>query len=255
VDLGAGELEQRSGLVRYRSGTRPALNWFKPVWHPWLGTGLGWGQERTGDQLRFNTPGWGDSGPDHTGFGDVWSEESGMSQTTAVYLDGELADRRTGSTAYVWDAPAEERAYTVVTDTALDPARWPTATEGHTEWTFRSARTPADRRTVLPLINLGFDLGTDLAGTVRDGRVPVRIHAGYVRDAAGTGTLGGGTLDVSYDEGASWRKVPLDEAGPAAWRGTLHVPEGAPSVSLRASARDDRGGSVVQEIVRAVTVR
>ncbi|MER5294986.1 S8 family serine peptidase [Streptomyces pharetrae] len=255
VDLGAGELEQRSGLVRYRSGTGPALNWFKPVWHPWLGTGLGWGQERTGDQLRFNTPGWGDSGPDHTGFGDVWSEESGMSQTTAVYLDGELVDRRTGSTAYVWDAPAEERAYTVVTDTALDPARWPTATEGHTEWTFRSARTPADRRTVLPLVNLGFDLGTDLAGTVRDGRVPVRIHAEYVRGAAGTGTLGGGTLDVSYDEGASWRTVPLGEAGPAAWRGTLHVPEGAPSVSLRASARDDRGGSVVQEIVRAVTVR
>ncbi|AIR98248.1 S8 family serine peptidase [Streptomyces glaucescens] len=255
VDLGAGELEQRSGLVRYRGGTRPALDWFKPVWHPWLGTGLGWGQERTGGRLSFNTPGWGDSGPDHTGFGDVWSEESGMSQTTAVYLDGELVDRRTGSTAYVGDAPAEERTYTVVTDTALDPARWPAATEGHTEWTFRSAGTPEDRRTVLPLINLGFGLGTDLAGTVPEGRLPVRVHAEYVRGAAGTGTLGGGTLDVSYDEGVTWREVPLGEAGPAAWRGTLHVPEGAASVSLRASARDDRGGSVVQEIVRAVTVR
>ncbi|HZF89681.1 S8 family serine peptidase [Streptomyces sp.] len=255
VDLGDGELEQRGGLVRYEGGTRPALNWFKPVWRPWLGTGLGWGQERTGDQLRFNTPGWGDSGPDHTGFGDVWSEESGMSQTTAVYLDGELVDRRTSSAVHVGDAPAEERTYKVVTDTALARARWQPATEGHTEWTFRSARTPADRRTVLPLINLGFGLATDLAGTVGGGRVPVTIFAEYVKDAADTGTLGGGTLDVSYDEGASWRKVPLGADGPAAWRGTLDVPEGAASVSLRASARDDRGGSVVQELVRAVTVR
>ncbi len=139
----AGEaLEQRSGLVAYRGGTRTGLDWFRPVWHPWLGTGLGWGQQRMGGQLRFNTPGWGDSGPDHTGFGDVWSEDGGMSQTTAVYLDGELVDEGTGSTAYVWDAPAEERTYRVVTDTALDPGRWELGVRGHAEWTFRSAATP-----------------------------------------------------------------------------------------------------------------
>jgi subtilisin family serine protease len=254
VDLGDA-LEERSGLVRYRGGARPTLNWFKPVWHPWLGTGLGWGQQRTGDQLQFNTPGWGDSGPDHTGFGNVWSEESGMSQTTEVYLDGELVDRRKSSAAYVWDAPAEERTYKVVTDTALDPARWDTATKGHTEWTFRSARTPEDRRTFLPLINLGFDVDTDLAGRVRDGRLPAGLYAEYVEGAQGTGTLGGGTLEVSYDDGKSWRKVPLSGDGAAAWRGTLNVPDDAEHVSLRASASDDRGGKVVQEIVRAVSVR
>ncbi|MGX1130504.1 subtilisin family serine protease [Streptomyces glaucescens] len=254
VDLGDA-LEERGGLVGYRGGTRPTLNWFKPVWHPWLGTGLGWGQQRAGDRLQFNTPGWGDSGPDHTGFGNVWSDESGMSQTTAVYLDGELVDRRTGSAVYVPDAPAEERAYKVVTDTALDPARWEQATKGHTEWTFRSARTPADRYTFLPLINLGFDVGTDLAGRVGDGRLPVGLYAEYVVGAPDTGTLGGGTLEVSYDDGESWRKVPLTGDGPAAWRGTLNVPDDAEYVSLRASARDDRGGRVVQEIVRAVGVR
>ncbi|MER6343936.1 S8 family serine peptidase [Streptomyces sp. NPDC001595] len=256
VDLGAGaELEQRGGLVRHRAGTRTTLNWFKPVWHPWLGTGLGWGQTRTGNQLQFNTPGWGDSGPDHTGFGDVWSEGTGMSQQTEVYLDGELVDRRKSSGAYVWDAPAEERTYKVVTDTALDPARWDPASEGHAEWTFRSAATPEDRRTFLPLINLAFDIDTDLAGRVRDGRLPIGLSAQYVVGAEGTGRLGGGSLDVSYDEGRSWRKVTLAGDGPAAWRGTLHVPRGTESVSLRASARDDRGGSVVQEIVRAVNVR
>ncbi|WP_225839837.1 S8 family serine peptidase [Streptomyces sp. NK08204] len=257
VTAGNGTLEERGGPVRYTGGTRSTLNWFRPVWHPWLGTGLGWGQQRAGNQIQLNTPGWGDSGPDHTGSGDVWSEDSGMSQTTAVYLDGTLVDGvHTGSAAYVWDAPADEHTYEVVTDTALDAAHWKLATRGHTEWTFRSAATPEDHWTYLPLINLAFDLGTDLAGTVRGGqRIPVGLGASYVADASGTGTLGGGSLEVSYDDGTTWHPVALTAVGRASWRGTLTVPRGAAHVSLRASARDDRGGRVTQEIIRAAGVR
>ncbi|MBY8844814.1 S8 family serine peptidase [Streptomyces sp. SP2-10] len=251
-----GALEERGGLVRYDGGSRPELHWFRPVWHPWLGTGLGWGQQRAGNRIQLNTPGWGDSGPDHTGFGDVWSDGSGMSQTTAVYLDGTLVDRGSGSAAYVWDAPADERAYKVVTDTALDAGRWQPATKGHTEWTFRSAATPEDHWTYLPLVNLAFDVDTDLAGTVRGGhRIPVGIGAGYVAGAAGTGTLGGGRLEVSYDDGTTWRTVPLTAGRGASWHGTLSVPREAAHVSLRASAHDDKGGSVTQEIIRALTIR
>ncbi|POX64137.1 peptidase S8 [Streptomyces sp. Ru62] len=256
VTAGDGALEERGGLVRYDGGTRPALHWFRPVWHPWLGTGLGWGQQRAGNQIQLNVPGWGDSGPDHTGFGDVWSEDSGMRQTTSVRLDGTLVDQNTGSAAYVWDAPADEHTYQVVTDTALDAGRWPLATRGHTEWTFRSAATPEDHWTYLPLINLAYDLGTDLAGAVRGGqRVPVAISASYVAHASGTGRLGGGRLEVSYDDGTTWRAVPLSTGRATSWRGTLTVPRGASSVSLRASARDDKGGAVTQEIIRAVAVR
>ncbi|MEU6669564.1 S8 family serine peptidase [Streptomyces sp. NPDC046727] len=251
VTAADGALEERGGLVRYAGGTRPVLNWFRPVWHPWLGTGLGWGQQRAGNQIQVNTPGWGDSGPDHTGFGDVWSEGSGMRQTTAVHLDGTPVDRRTGSAAYVWDAPADEHTYKVVTDTVLDPTRWPLGTSGHAEWTFRSAATPEDHWTCLPLINLAFDVDTDLAGRVRGGRrVPVGLGAQYVAKASGTGTLGGAKLEVSYDDGTTWRTVPL-----TAGHGTLDVPRDAAHVSLRASAHDDKGGSVTQEIIRALAVR
>ncbi|MYU08373.1 S8 family serine peptidase [Streptomyces sp. SID8366] len=252
IDMGA--LEERSGPVRYRGGSRHRLHWFQPVWHPWLGTGLGWGEQRTGDQIQLNTPGWGDSGPDHTGFGDVWGD-SGMTQTTSVYQDGILADSESGPIAFVRGAPDDAHTYRVVTDTALDADHWTLTTRGHTEWTFRSARTPDDHATTLPLINLSYGLDTDLAGTVPGGRrLPVTLGAGYLAGATGTGTLGGGRLEVSYDEGASWREVRLTGAG-ASWHGTLAVPGGATSVSLRASARDDRGGSVAQEIVRAVGVR
>ncbi|QTD98358.1 S8 family serine peptidase [Streptomyces cyanogenus] len=256
VSTAGGALEERGGLVRYTGGTRPVLNWFRPVWRPWLGTGLDWGQQRAGNRIRLNVPGWGDSGPDHTGFGDVWSEDSGMSQTTAVSVDGTPVDRRTGPAVDVEDAPADAHTYRVVTDTALDAARWPLATRGRTEWTFRSAATPEDHWTYLPLINLAYDIGTDLAGAVRGGRrTPVGLSAAYVAGASGTGTLGGGRLEVSYDDGTTWRTVPLRAGRGASWRGTVTVPRGASSVSLRASAQDDKGGSVTQEITRAAAVR
>ncbi|MET9404728.1 S8 family serine peptidase [Streptomyces sp. NPDC002935] len=254
VYVGEGTLEERSGLVPYRGGTHETLNWFKPVWHPWLGTGLGWGQQRAGNQIQFNTPGWGDSGPDHTGFGDVWSDDTGMTQFTEVYQDGVLVDRGESSAGYVWDAPADEHTYKVVTDTTLDPERWKLSTKGHTEWTVRSAATPEDHYTFLPLLNLGFDLDTDLAGDVRGGRVQVSLYAEYVKGAPDTGTIAGGRLEVSYDDGKSWKTVPLTGAK-AHWKGTLSVPHGAAFVSLRASARDDQGGTVGQEIIRAVGVR
>ncbi|MFJ8659110.1 S8 family serine peptidase [Streptomyces sp. NPDC093795] len=255
VDLG-DSLEQRSGTPSYRGGSRVNLDWFGPVWHPWLGTGLGWGQQRTGNDLRFNTPGWGDSGTDHTGFGNVWNDGS-MTQFTEVYVDGVRVDRKMSSGAYAWDAPAAEATYKVVTETALDQDRWRLGTKGRSEWTFRSAETPSDRITYLPMLNLGFDVDTDLHGDVRaGGRLPVGIFAEYVEGATGTGTIGGGSLEVSYDEGATWTKVALKKARHgAAWDGELRIPSGADSVSLRAGASDDRGGSVKQELIRAVGVK
>ncbi|MEU3604745.1 S8 family serine peptidase [Streptomyces sp. NPDC035033] len=254
VDLG-DSLEERGGLSVHRGGSATRLDWFGPVWHPWLGTGLGWGQQRRGDDLRFNTPGWGDSGPDHTGFGDVWGDPT-MSQTTEVFVDGVSRGRKTGSGYNLWDAPAQEAAYKVVTDTALDSARWRLGARGHSEWTVRSARTPDDRYTVLPMLNLGLDLDTDLYGNVRAGsRLPVGVFAAYVKDAAGTGTITGAGLEVSYDDGATWTRVALRAGRGDSWTGDLRIPSGASAVSLRARAADDRGGSVTQELIHAVGVK
>ncbi|MEU1365422.1 S8 family serine peptidase [Streptomyces sp. NPDC005803] len=257
VTSGPGAIEEREGVVYFRGGERSTTDWFKPVWHPWLGTGLGWGQERAGNNLQFNTPGWGDSGPDHTGFGDVWHASS-VTQTTEVYVDGVRVDRRLGSGAYARKVKSTEQDFRVVTDTALDPDVWRLATKGHSEWTFKSAATPADRWTYLPMLNLGFDVDTDLHGDVRAGsRLDLGIFSEYVKGAADTGRITGSTLEVSFDDGATWRSVPLDRVRhrSASWAGSVRVPHDARYVSVRASATDDRGGSVEQEIVRAVGVR
>ncbi|MEU1492944.1 S8 family serine peptidase [Streptomyces sp. NPDC005776] len=257
VTSGPGAIEEREGVVHFRGGKRSATNWFKPVWHPWLGTGLGWGQERAGNNLQFNTPGWGDSGPDHTGFGDVWHASS-VSQFTTVYVDGVQVDRRLGSGAYARKVKSTEQDFRVVTDTTLDPDVWRLATKGHSEWTFKSAATPADRWTYLPMLNLGFDVDTDLHGDVRAGkRLDLGIFSEYVQGAADTGRITGSTLEVSFDDGGTWKTVELGSVRgkSASWAGSVRVPDDARYVSVRASATDDRGGSVRQEIVRAMGVR
>ncbi|OON76643.1 S8 family serine peptidase [Streptomyces tsukubensis] len=251
-----GALEERSGLVTYQGGKEVDLDWFKPVLHPWLGTGLGWGQTRSGNDLQFNTPGWGDSGPDHTGFGDVWNDPS-MTQTTEVFADGKSVDKATSSGAYAWDSDPAEKTYKVVTDTTLDPETWRLGTKGHSAWTFRSKETPADRETYLPLLNLGYDVDTDLSGDVKAGKkLTVSLFSEYVVGANDTGKISGGTLKASYDDGKTWKSVSLKKDGSkATWKGKISVPKGAAFISLRASASDNRGGSVEQEIIRAVGVK
>ncbi|MCX4770331.1 S8 family serine peptidase [Streptomyces sp. NBC_01285] len=257
MSSGPGTLEERSGVVHYRGGTRSGTDWFKPVLHPWLGTGLGWGQRRAGNDLEFNTPGWGDSGPDHTGFGEVFNQKS-LTQFTEVYVDGVRVDRKQSSGAYARNVKPTEQDFKVVTDTTMDPDVWRLSTKGHSEWTFKSSATPADRWTYLPMLNLGFDVDTDLHGDVRAGkRLDLGIYSEYVKGATDTGKITGSTLEVSFDDGATWRSVRLDRAHhtSASWAGSVQVPKDTRYVSVRASATDDRGGSVKQEIVRAVGVQ
>ncbi|MFD4948687.1 S8 family serine peptidase [Streptomyces sp. NPDC058409] len=257
MSSGPGALEERSGVVHYRGGTRSGTDWFKPVLHPWLGTGLGWGQRRAGNDLEFNTPGWGDSGPDHTGFGEVFNQKS-LTQFTEVYVDGVQVDRKQSSGVHAWSVKPTEQDFKVVTDTTMDPEVWRLSTKGHSEWTVKSSATPADRWTYLPVLNLGFDVDTDLQGDVRAGkRLDLGISSEYIKGATDTGKITGSTLEVSFDDGATWTSVELDgvRGKSAAWAGSVRVPNDARYISVRASAADNKGGSVKQEIIRAVGVR
>ena len=81
----------------------------------------------------------------------------------------------------------------------------------------------------------------------------IGISAKHAPGVVGGGAVRGVTLALSYDDGASWRPLGLTRAPSGGWEATVAYPPAARGgyVSLRATAWDDAGNRVEQEIVRA----
>jgi hypothetical protein len=103
---------------------------------------------------------------------------------------------------------------------------------------------------VLPLLQLGYDIDTDLTNTVR-ANLPYRLvlRPGYQPGATGPGRF---TVDlaVSYDDGAHW--LGAETHGDREVTATVPAaPAGAEFATIRVSARDRDGNRIEQTITRA----
>ncbi|WP_117208881.1 S8 family serine peptidase [Allorhizocola rhizosphaerae] len=116
-------------------------------------------------------------------------------------------------------------------------------------WEFRSGRSYGP----LPLSAVRFLPDLDLNNAAPAGRafaIPFEVQRQPGSKAGAVRTL---TVDVSYDDGASWRAVPLTRQGQ---QGVAHlVHPGTPGyVSLRASSVDTEGNTVHQTMMRAYRI-
>jgi hypothetical protein len=75
-----------------------------------------------------------------------------------------------------------------------------------------------------------------------------------VKNGIGYGNVEGATLEVSFNEGKSWKKVKLNQDGDT-FNVTIKNPKNAANVSLKASAWDDEGNKITQEIIKAYGLR
>ena len=239
--------EVRNDAVTLHPGQRLHHDWFSPVVRPRLGPTF-WKPFRWGEDLQINIPPFADSGDNHTGAMDY-----GVGTHLKLYRDGALVSDVDSQSLDLWPAPAKSSTYRVVLDATRDPARFRTSTSTHTEWQFTSAATK--EKTELPLLSLDYDVATDVNGDARPGRhTPLRLSAVPVSTAPGQGTVQGATLEVSFDDGASWQKVKLTRTD-GAWTTKIANPKGARFVSLRASAWDDAGNRIDQTVIRAYGLR
>ncbi|WP_330289670.1 S8 family peptidase [Streptomyces sp. NBC_00576] len=199
------------------------------------------GVVRYGNVIRAFTPLFGD-GSGHWGLSDYTSVTSSL-QADGKEIPDDYGYSPIDLTEYT--VPAQDSAYKLTVDASRDPAVFPVSTRVRTEWTFRSATTPEDDNTELPLSVVNFSPKLSLSSTAKAGK---RFDVPFTIGGAAAGQRPAKlAFEVSYDEGATWHSTK-------AVGGThlsLTHPATAGSVSLRAKLTDKAGNTLVQTIERA----
>ncbi|MFJ3403656.1 S8 family serine peptidase [Promicromonospora sp. NPDC090134] len=249
-----GEMGQSSvDVLRYGARTTSDVTWFGPVLRPRMG--LGSQPIRYLDQMYVPVPGWGDSGSGHVGSTGGGNFEV-RNRATLYQGDTELLWGNAEFLPVDGGLPAERLPYRVVADN--DRADWagPYSTHTHTEWDFTSEASGPDAVEPLPLIQLDYAVDTDTAGraarTARLSVTPSHLPGVEAR-------VGRPTVEVSYDDGATWKRLDLtrdrQSQGPDAWSARLSAPRGAQFATLRTAVEDSDGNTVSMTLTRAFGLR
>lgn len=167
---------------------------------------------------------------------------------TTVTLDGKvISDQPSSGFAAIQGVPAERKHYQVHTESARDGQ----SSRITADWSFTSEHVPGENFQPVPLLAVRFTPRLDESN--RAGRV-VTVPITVERNGTGKVTnIKDPAVQVSYDEGATWKPVPLRK-NRGGWQVTLIHPHGAKNVSFKARAAD-AGGEVQQTIIRAYDLK
>ncbi|MFF3466205.1 S8 family peptidase [Streptomyces sp. NPDC001984] len=242
-----GEVQENSAPVHYKAGTTTDEHWFGPIERPRV-TFL---PTRFNSEIYASIPGWGDSGTAHMGSAAAADNPQVLDNVKLYQGDTLLAESGSDFVDRFGLSP-ERLPYRLVSENSRGLWTNPYSTSTRTEWGFTSAANePGTPAVALPLIQLDYNVDTDTAGKARR-NADLTVTPSHVPlpGVPSSKTIGDVTLDVSYDDGATWHKAELNHIGDG-WKTTLHAPADATYVTLRASAHDDQGNSVTQSITRA----
>ena len=246
-----------SATTSYKAGSRTTQEWFKPVLHagtPEPGTDPTGSQQpyRKGDSMIVTIPKYVTGPSDFYEYGG--RNADGDETAFRLYRNGTLLGTAPNAWVVVNNLPQEKSQYRIEMDAKRTNMWWSVSTEQHTAWNFSSAHVDGDAKAMLPLLQADYDLeGVALDSTVTAGKYhPVSVS---FRNPDGTrAALTKGTIEVSYDEGATWKKILV-----ATYKGTvtgaLNAPKGAKGISLRIHGENAAGSSIDQTVIHAVHVR
>ncbi|MFE2022365.1 S8 family serine peptidase [Streptomyces sp. NPDC059499] len=245
-----------SGDNTYARGATSRLDWFAPLTRPAQSESFGVYNSRWQNYMTWNVQAWA-SASDNMRLGGYlpWGETPSHLQ---VFQGDKLIHDNPVSGDMQWvEVPAGNLPYRTVLDVERPGDVFRLSTRTHSEWTFMSDTVDSDFFEPFSVLNLDYELETDLHGDVKAGTTqrialePVSMNLDTV-----PGKVTTVKLDVSYDDGATWQKVTLSKGSGGYWNGsfkTARKPGGF--VSVRASAATDRGFSVKNEIIRAYGLR
>ncbi len=241
----------------YTKGTTNRVDWFAPAIRPAFNQSAWTQNSRHQDSMTLNPAAWSPSGTtlEYRGMmGPPPQEHIKLYQgDTLLHEDqnySHLVDR---------EVPAGTLPYRLVLDASRSADEWRLSTRTHTEWDFISSTNDADPSDPVPLtlLQLDYELETDLRGDVEAGtRQEISITPRPQPGGSGTGTITSVELEVSYDDGTTWKPVTLTQGDGDRHTGTLKLPKQSDGfISLRAAADTDTGFAIRQELIRAYGLR
>jgi subtilisin family serine protease len=196
---------------------------------------------RIGNQMGFSIGLHTDQGPGRYGYSD------GVG-STSLYRDGALVATQPNIGYGVFDVPAGLSSYRLHAEATRELN---VSTKVSADWTFKSDTTTGEQPTPLGLPAVRFAPTLDdqnRASAKLPTLVPITTEhntGGKVKTPA---------VQVSYDEGKTWKPVPVVTLGGRMFTVLVH-PSGAKSVSLKASTSDTTGNTVEQTIIRAFPLK
>jgi hypothetical protein len=226
---------------------------------------------RAGDVLTLLEPAFGDNTPGHIGPG--LEEQPGTTVTghweidqdgTRLASGGLLADIKA-----VHLSPQPSVIKFTQTSTRTGP-RYLLSPSTTTTWIWRSRREAAARvpvpwvcRTkttfnsgltrqcaVQPMLTLNYRVaGLSLSGATPPGPQVIGLTVGHLQ-LASQPAISDASIDVSFDDGATWQPADVQAVGAGQYRASFTAPAGS-FVTLRATAKDKAGGSIQETIERA----
>jgi hypothetical protein len=245
----SGVVEERAPITDPQRGSRSASTWFSPVIHPRLGDSIL--PNRQGLAFSLNVPAWGDGDAAHTGYdyGDWRPTPDQLHETVSLYQGDTLVKSTEHQQLNIFgNVSPDPLPYRLVAETSQSGV-FPTSTSTRTEWGFTSGFDYVD----IPLIQLDYGVATDISGSAAR-TTELTLAASHMSGVTGAGTIEGVTLQVSFDDGATWVQAEPAEHGNGSWTASVKAPKSAAFVSLRATAHDDAGNTVSQTVIRAYGV-
>ncbi|WP_336207541.1 S8 family peptidase [Nonomuraea sp. LPB2021202275-12-8] len=230
----------------YKAGERVDQTWFKQPVLP--GVNPRNPLRREGDRLRISMQGFVDSAGN---FGSTYTSlfDHGMKTDFRLYQGDTLLQQTDFLPSEAVALPAEQAAYRIEYDVVNESAWAKLSTRTRSVWTFGSAH--AEDTTVIPLLTVNYDAPVDLKNRARSTELGLTLAH---QEGAEQSRIKDVSLEVSYDDGATWQATRLKAKGGKNYEAKLDKPT-SEFVSLRLNATDTAGNSLAQEVIRAYAVR
>ncbi|MFE7620258.1 S8 family serine peptidase [Streptomyces sp. NPDC057496] len=247
-------------LRTYRPGERVTESWYAPVVRPAIPRGAEGLAHRKGDQLTIGIPEFADTVSGHYGYALPRKDADTPypDETRAVLRrDGKVLAE--GPRAWgVFPAGGDDGRYQLDLDVKRTGPEGALSRATSTRWSFTAPRPAEGKESLLPLLQLDYDVATDLKGAAPDsGAFAFGVSARHQDGLTGR-SVKGMEVSVSYDDGESWRAAKTSARGDGAYRVRVAHPSTGRTggyVTLRVRAWDDAGNEVTQEIERAYALR